>query len=151
MASLAKEAGAQLPKVESLVDALGPKLEMRYWHILFAPAGTPAPVLDKLNGALRAALDDPRVVQHLGADRHQGLSGQRTLAGGSRKIFPQRDRALGRSDPREQDRAAAAVRGGFARKGGRTMRRVGFAFGFAVAAAWAPPPRQRRKTIRSGR
>ena len=32
---------------------------IRNWQALYAPKGTPAPVLDKLNAALRAALQDP--------------------------------------------------------------------------------------------
>ena len=31
---------------------------MTIWHGLYAPKGTPQPVLDKLNGALKAALKD---------------------------------------------------------------------------------------------
>jgi tripartite-type tricarboxylate transporter receptor subunit TctC len=41
----------------------GTDLEMTIWHGLYAPKGTPAPVLDKLNGALRAALKDPIVLE----------------------------------------------------------------------------------------
>jgi tripartite-type tricarboxylate transporter receptor subunit TctC len=33
------------------------------WHGLYAPAGTPQPVIDKLSEALKAALADPKVVE----------------------------------------------------------------------------------------
>lgn len=33
------------------------------WHGLYAPKGTPAPVLQKLNQALRAALKDPAFIK----------------------------------------------------------------------------------------
>jgi len=37
------------------------KLDIDFWHMLLAPAGTPRPIVDKLNGALRQALRDDRV------------------------------------------------------------------------------------------
>jgi tripartite-type tricarboxylate transporter receptor subunit TctC len=58
-----KAASPQFPKVASFVDALGPKLEILYWHALFAPAGTPQPVIDRLNAVLRDVMDDPTVVK----------------------------------------------------------------------------------------
>ncbi|HET7363782.1 MAG TPA: tripartite tricarboxylate transporter substrate binding protein [Burkholderiales bacterium] len=59
----AKEPYAQFPGVPSLVELYGPKLEIQYWHALFAPAATPATVIEKLNGALQALLDDPTTVK----------------------------------------------------------------------------------------
>jgi len=59
----AKEPYAQFPGVPSLADLYGPKLEIQYWHALFAPAATPAAVIEKLNGALQALLDDPATVK----------------------------------------------------------------------------------------
>ncbi len=55
----AREPLKQLPQVPSMVQALGPKLEVQFWQALFAPAATPVPVLEKLNAALREALRDP--------------------------------------------------------------------------------------------
>lgn len=49
---------AQLPGVPTL-ESVGLKgFELTNWHGLYAPAGTPQPVIDKLNGALVKALDD---------------------------------------------------------------------------------------------
>ena len=59
----AKEPYAQFPGVASFVDQYGPKLEIQYWHALFAPAATPRAVVEKLNGALQALLDDPATVK----------------------------------------------------------------------------------------
>jgi len=59
----AKEALPQLPRVVSLVKELGPKLEITYWHALFAPAGTPRPIVDKLNAALRDVVADPKIAK----------------------------------------------------------------------------------------
>jgi tripartite-type tricarboxylate transporter receptor subunit TctC len=37
------------------------KLDIDFWHMLLAPAGTPRPIVDKLNAALRTALADVKV------------------------------------------------------------------------------------------
>jgi tripartite-type tricarboxylate transporter receptor subunit TctC len=58
-----KSTSPQFPGVASFVDALGPKLEILYWHALFVPAGTPKDVIDKLSGVLLAVLDDPTVIK----------------------------------------------------------------------------------------
>jgi tripartite-type tricarboxylate transporter receptor subunit TctC len=50
-----------LPEVPPL-DKVGlGQLDHPFWQALFAPAGTPAPIIRKLNGALRAALAAPEV------------------------------------------------------------------------------------------
>jgi tripartite-type tricarboxylate transporter receptor subunit TctC len=59
----AKQRFAELPEVPSLVQDVGPKLEILFWHALFVPAATPRPVIDKLNAAMREILDDPAVVK----------------------------------------------------------------------------------------
>ena len=59
----AKEPSPLFPKVPSFVQELGPKLEILYWHALFAPAGTPDAVVDKLNAALQAIIADPAIVK----------------------------------------------------------------------------------------
>jgi tripartite-type tricarboxylate transporter receptor subunit TctC len=59
----AKETSPQFPNVASFVQELGPKLEILYWHALFAPAGTPDAIVDKLNSALQEIMADPAVVK----------------------------------------------------------------------------------------
>jgi tripartite-type tricarboxylate transporter receptor subunit TctC len=59
----AKATSPQFPNVASFVDALGPKLEILYWHALFVPAGTPKVVIDKLSVVLREVLDDPAIIK----------------------------------------------------------------------------------------
>jgi tripartite-type tricarboxylate transporter receptor subunit TctC len=54
---------AGLPQLPSFGDLGYKKLDIDFWHALFAPAGTPRPIVDKLNAALRAALADARVQQ----------------------------------------------------------------------------------------
>jgi tripartite-type tricarboxylate transporter receptor subunit TctC len=54
-----------LPSIATL-DEQGMKgFEVKVWHGMYAPKGTPKPVLDKLNAALRAAMDDPIVKQRM--------------------------------------------------------------------------------------
>lgn len=54
-----------LPNVPTL-DEQGLKgFEVKVWHGMYAPKGTPAPVLEKINAALRAAMQDPMVKQRL--------------------------------------------------------------------------------------
>ena len=54
-----------LPNVPTL-DEQGLKgFEVKVWHGLYAPKGTPAAALEKLNTALRAALQDPVVKQRM--------------------------------------------------------------------------------------
>ena len=54
-----------LPNVPTL-DEQGLKgFEVKVWHGMYAPKGTPQPVLDKLNAALRFAMQDPEVKRRL--------------------------------------------------------------------------------------
>jgi tripartite-type tricarboxylate transporter receptor subunit TctC len=56
---------ASLPEVPTL-DEQGLKgFEVKVWHGIYAPKGTPQPVVDKLVAALRAGLQDPTVRQRL--------------------------------------------------------------------------------------
>lgn len=59
----AKTKSPQFPTAESLVNALGPKLEILYWHALFAPAGTPAEIVNKLNMTVEQIVADPAMVK----------------------------------------------------------------------------------------
>jgi tripartite-type tricarboxylate transporter receptor subunit TctC len=59
----AAEKAPELPTVESFVKQLSPKLEILYWHALFAPAGTPDAVINKLNATLQEIVSDPVVAK----------------------------------------------------------------------------------------
>ncbi|MBX9824761.1 MAG: tripartite tricarboxylate transporter substrate binding protein BugD [Xanthobacteraceae bacterium] len=52
---------AGLPDLPTMGELGHKKLDLEFWHMLLAPAGTPRPVIDKLNAALRHALADARV------------------------------------------------------------------------------------------
>lgn len=51
----------QFPDVPTLGEVGHPELQLWFWHALWAPSGTPKPILDKLNEAMRKALTDERV------------------------------------------------------------------------------------------
>jgi tripartite-type tricarboxylate transporter receptor subunit TctC len=57
-----REPSPLMPSVPSFVQAYGPQLEILFWHIMLAPAGTPAPIVDALNAALREAVEDPAIL-----------------------------------------------------------------------------------------
>jgi tripartite-type tricarboxylate transporter receptor subunit TctC len=48
-----------LPDVPTAAEAGLPEYQASAWNGLFAPKSTPAPILEKLEGALDKALDDP--------------------------------------------------------------------------------------------
>jgi tripartite-type tricarboxylate transporter receptor subunit TctC len=50
-----------LPDVPALQEQGLPGFEVVVWHGLYAPKGTPKPVIDKLAAALQEALKDPNV------------------------------------------------------------------------------------------
>lgn len=56
---------AALPNVPTLDEQGLRGFEVKVWHGLYAPKGTPQPVLDRLNVALRAAMDDATVKQRM--------------------------------------------------------------------------------------
>ena len=52
---------AGLPQLKTMGELGYKNLDIDFWHMLLAPAGTPRPIIDKLNAALRAALADASV------------------------------------------------------------------------------------------
>jgi tripartite-type tricarboxylate transporter receptor subunit TctC len=52
-----------LPDLPTMGELGYKKLDIDFWHMLLAPAGTPRPIIDKLNAALRTALADPKVIK----------------------------------------------------------------------------------------
>ncbi len=86
---------ALLPDVPAVGETI-PGFEAVSWQGLFAPAGTPEPVLARLGGALRAATEDAalraRMAEQGGGDRHRRRGGAARAAGA-------RDRAVGRPRP----------------------------------------------------
>lgn len=58
----------QLPDLPTMQEAGLDRFEIVQWHALYAPKGTPKPIVDKLNAALETALSDKSIV-----DRFAGL------------------------------------------------------------------------------
>lgn len=50
-----------LPELPSIRELGYRDVDIPFWHALFAPAGTPRPIIEKLNAALRETLADPQV------------------------------------------------------------------------------------------
>jgi tripartite-type tricarboxylate transporter receptor subunit TctC len=59
------ERNPALPDMPTTKEAGMPEFEVQAWNALFAPKGTPKPVLDKLNAAVVKALDDENVRKRL--------------------------------------------------------------------------------------
>jgi tripartite-type tricarboxylate transporter receptor subunit TctC len=55
-----------LPDVPTAAEAGLPNFEVTVWHGLYAPKGTPKPIIDRLNAALKVALKDPTLKQRFG-------------------------------------------------------------------------------------
>jgi tripartite-type tricarboxylate transporter receptor subunit TctC len=66
----AKQPMAQLRGVAGLAEKLGPQLDVVYWQGVFAPAGTPAAILDRLGVELQDAVVDVQLLKEWAA---QGL------------------------------------------------------------------------------
>jgi tripartite-type tricarboxylate transporter receptor subunit TctC len=63
----------QLPEIPTIAEAGLPGYEATSWFGMFAPAGTPQPIVDKLNAAIVKALADPKVSEQFqlqGAEPH---------------------------------------------------------------------------------
>ena len=77
-----KATSPQFPGVPSFVATYGPKLNIDFWQILLAPAGTPKPVVDALDGGLDEALNDPDILKSWAASGMVPYpKAQRTAAG----------------------------------------------------------------------
>ena len=59
---------ALLPEVPTIAESALPGFDASLYYGLVAPAGTPRPVIDKLNAALQTALGSQEVKKQLGLD-----------------------------------------------------------------------------------
>ncbi len=60
-AIIGKSRFAGLPDFPTMGEVGYKKLDLDFWHMLFAPAGTPRPIVDRLNAALRHTFADAKV------------------------------------------------------------------------------------------
>jgi tripartite-type tricarboxylate transporter receptor subunit TctC len=65
---------AGLPELPTMGEVGYRKLDLDFWHMLLVPAGTPRPIVERLNAALRHALADAKV--------------RKTFADGGMDVFP---------------------------------------------------------------
>jgi len=65
---------AGLPELPTMGEVGYRKLDLEFWHMLLVPAGTPRPIVERLNAALRHALADAKV--------------RKTFADGGMDMFP---------------------------------------------------------------
>ena len=54
-----------LPNVATLEESGLKGFQVKVWHGIYAPKGTPAAAVERFNAALRAALKDPTIVQRI--------------------------------------------------------------------------------------
>jgi tripartite-type tricarboxylate transporter receptor subunit TctC len=82
-----KDKLAEVPSADSFVKLLGPQLDIVYWQALFAPGGTPADVVKKLNAALEEVVTDPAILKSWTVDGVTPFpKNERSLEGG-RKLL----------------------------------------------------------------
>ena len=53
---------AALPDVPTVKEITGFPLEVVTWYLIFAPAGTPQPIVDKLSTSINQAIKSPAIV-----------------------------------------------------------------------------------------
>ena len=86
------------PDLPTMAEAGVPGYDLTAWFAAFVPAGTPKPVVDKLNAAFKAALADPKVTQVLAQRRASSRARARPRS--SRPSSPRRPRSGPRSSRR---------------------------------------------------
>lgn len=64
---------ASFPDLPTVAEQGLPGFEAVLHYGIVAPAGTPRPIIDRLNAALRAALDDPKVRGHIATEGAEPL------------------------------------------------------------------------------
>jgi tripartite-type tricarboxylate transporter receptor subunit TctC len=72
-----------MPELPTLQEQGLKGFECYTWNAILAPAGTPQPIVDKLAGAIKTALDDPNVfrrLQEAGVDPTLGRGPKETAA-----------------------------------------------------------------------
>jgi tripartite-type tricarboxylate transporter receptor subunit TctC len=76
-----------LPEVPTTAEAGLPEMRMSGWNMLFAPAGTPRPVVDRLNQALLAVLRDENVLRRMVELGSMPADGERTTPDGAQALW----------------------------------------------------------------
>lgn len=80
LAILSDTRSPALPDVPTTTELGFPKLQSSTWFAMLAPKGTPAPIIEKMNAEINAALKDPEFQKKLAA------IGATTLGGTPQKL-----------------------------------------------------------------
>jgi tripartite-type tricarboxylate transporter receptor subunit TctC len=75
LAAASSQRNRLLPDVPTFAELGHPKVAVSLWYGLLAPAGTPTPIVDKLNGAVTKALETPEVRDRLLAQGAEPMPG----------------------------------------------------------------------------
>ena len=75
LAAASAQRNRLLPDVPTFAELGHAKVAVSLWYGLLAPAGTPAPIVDKLNGAVTKALETPEVRDRLLAQGAEPMPG----------------------------------------------------------------------------
>jgi tripartite-type tricarboxylate transporter receptor subunit TctC len=78
---------AQLPDIPSLADRFGPQMDIVYWQGVFAPARTPAPILDKISAALQEAMADPELLKQWASQGVDAFPKEMATPAGGEKFY----------------------------------------------------------------
>ena len=84
-----------LAKLPTLDESGLKGFNVSIWHGLYAPKGTPKPVLDQLNAALRAALKDPEFIKREEALGAVVVADDRVMPAGHKKFVASEINKLG--------------------------------------------------------
>ena len=87
-ASVRPSARARLPNVPTIAESGLPGFDYNLWVAVFAPAGTPADVVEKINRDINQVLREPEIKERMTRARRRGDADD---AGGVRPLHAQRD------------------------------------------------------------
>lgn len=76
-----------LPDIPTTAEAGLPAMSMSGWNMLFAPGGTPAPIVARLNRALLATLRDEAVTRRMVELGSMPAAGERTTPAGAQAFW----------------------------------------------------------------
>ena len=95
------------PDLPTMAEAGVPGYDLTAWFAAFVPAGTPKPIVDKLNAAFKAALADPKVTR---IPAQRGHRAELEHAGGAQGLRRLGDREVGQDRQGGGHRARVIVR-----------------------------------------
>jgi tripartite-type tricarboxylate transporter receptor subunit TctC len=76
-----------LPDVPTVKEITGFPLEVVTWYLIFAPAGTPQPIVDKISTSINQAIKSPAIVDKANA---LGMEMVQSTPASSKKFYEDR-------------------------------------------------------------